>query len=210
MPMIRNELALNYTQAGVLLSVFGITSGFSQLPGGWLADRIGTRALVTVGISGVALAGLLVGLSQSYIMLIVFLVLMAMLGGGYHPAAIAAVSASVEPKNRGRALGIHLIGGSTSHFIAPLAAAAIAITWGWRGSYITISVPFIILGIVIYVLLVRQAHAQKVEHLTDASDNEAPPAKETEQGVIGSDNKVPLTSHRWRYLVVFIILSNTS
>ena len=99
--MIRSDLNLNYTQAGVLLSAFALTGGVSQLPAGWLADHIGPRIVVSVGVAGVALAGVLIGLSQTYVMLIIFLVLMAALGGGYHPAATAAISSSVNPESRG-------------------------------------------------------------------------------------------------------------
>ena len=105
LPLIRDDFALDYTQSGLMLSAFALSYGISQLLGGWLADRIGQRIMVTIGISGVALAGLLVGLSATYIMMIVSLVLMGVLGGGYHLASPPLISAPVEPKNRGRALG---------------------------------------------------------------------------------------------------------
>ena len=85
LPFIRDDFALDYTQAGWVVSAYTLAYGFSQLPAGWMADRIGPRILITVGISGVGLAGLLVGLSPTYVMLIVFLVLMGMMGGDYLP-----------------------------------------------------------------------------------------------------------------------------
>ncbi len=108
LPFIRNDFALDYTQAGLVVSAFNLAYGIGQLPGGWLADRIGPRILITIGICGVALAGILVGLSQTYIMMLVFLALMGVVGGGYHPSAAPLVSASVEVKNRGRATGFPL------------------------------------------------------------------------------------------------------
>jgi len=193
MPMIRNDLGLNYIQSGVVLSAFALTGGISQLPAGWLADHIGPRIVVSVGISGVALAGVLVGLSQTYTMLIIFLVLMAVLGGGYHPAAAAAISTSVDPQKRGQSLGFHLIGGSASNFVAPLLAAAIALVWGWRGSYIALAIPTIILGIVLYVLLGRHKDTEKAEDGTN--------------GAISIDDEPPPTPHRLRRLILFLILS---
>ena len=97
----------------------------------------------------------MVGFSQTYLMTIVFLVLMGIAGGGYHPSAAPLISASVEPKNQGRALGFHLVGGSGSFFLAPLIAAAIASSWGWRGSFIVLAVPTAIFGIAFYFLLGR-------------------------------------------------------
>ncbi len=163
LPFIRDYFALDYTQAGLVVSVFSLSYGIAQLPAGWLADRIGPRIMITVSICGVALVGLLVGLSQTYVMLIVLLALMGVVGGGYHPSAAPMISASVEPKNRGRALGFHLIGGSGSFFLAPLIAAAVAAIWGWRGSFIGLAVPTMLFGITFYVLLGRRAKMNKTQ-----------------------------------------------
>ena len=137
-----------------------------------------------------ALAGLLIGLSQTYTMMIVFLVLMGVLGGGYHPAAPALISAAVEPKNRGRALGFHMVGGSASYFLAPLIAAGIATVWGWRGSFVGLAVPTAVFGIVFYVLVARRVAA-----------------KESGQSATRSDKEAPLAPRRLRRLTAFITLS---
>lgn len=190
LPLIRDEFALDYTQAGWLVSAFALSYGISQLPAGWLADRIGPRRLITIGVSGVATAGLLVGLSPTYMMMVIFLVLLGVMGGGYHPSASPLVSASVESKNQGRALGVHQIGGSASFFLAPLIAVAIAATMGWRGAYITLAIPIIIFGLVFYVFLGRLVSTRKVEPRTASSDPET-----------------PATPGRRRRLVAFITLS---
>lgn len=192
-PFIRDNFDLDYTQFGILLSAFSLSYGISQLPAGWLADRIGRRLLLTIGICGVALAGLLVGFSQTYIVLIIFLVLMGIMGGGYHPASVAMISASFEPKNWGRALGFHAIGGTASFFLAPLIAVATATAWGWRGSFIGLAIPAIAIGIVLYVLLRGVGDTRKVESEIPATDTETSPARP-----------------RWRLLVPFIILSTFS
>lgn len=174
LPFIREDFALSYTQSGLVLSAFSLSYGIGQLPAGWLADRIGPRILITIGISGVALAGLLVGLSQTYFIMLIFLVLMGLAGGGYHPAAIPLISASQEPKNRGRALGLHQIGSSVSFFLVPLIAAAIATAWGWRGSFITLAVPTVVFGIILYIFLGRRIGTKGTEHAVTGVQGEAP------------------------------------
>jgi len=141
LPMIRSDFGLDYAQSGLLISAFSLAYGISQLPAGWLADRIGPRALITIGISGVALAGFFVGLTYHYAMLAFLFAMMGVLGGGYHPAAPPLISASVPPENRGRAMGYHMLAGSTPFFLAPLMAVAIAGVWGWRGAFITMAWP---------------------------------------------------------------------
>ena len=189
LPFIRDDFALDYTQAGWVVSAFTLSYGISQLPGGWLADRIGPRILITIGISGVALSGLLVGLSSTYIMIVLFLVLLGVTGGGYHPASAPLISASVEPNRRGRALGLHQIGGTASHFLAPLIAVAIAAAWGWRGSFIGLAIPTIAFGIVFYRLLGRRGYTNKAE-----------------RGIPIHTETLPTPGHL-RRLVSFLILS---
>ena len=190
LPLIRDDFQLDYTQAGWLVSAYTLAYGLSQLPAGWLADRMGARLLITIGISGVAAAGLLVGLSPSYTLIALFLVLMGILGGGYHPSASPLVSASVEAKNRGRALGLHQIGGTASFFLAPLIAVGLAnMLGGWRGSFITLSILIIIFGIVFYILLGRQRPGDQPQQKSSSSRTDA-----------------VADSSRWGRLIPFIII----
>lgn len=174
LPFIRDEFALDYTRAGFVISAFSLVYGLTQIPAGWLADRIGPRLLITVGICGVAVAGLLIGLSNSYILLLIFLVLMGLMGGGYHPASANMVSASVAPEHRGSALGVHMVGGSVSYFLVPLIAAGFAVAWGWRGTFIALSIPTIALGIALHIVLRRQVLSKKTKSTTFSSQVEAP------------------------------------
>lgn len=189
--MIRSEFGLDYTQSGLVISAFSLAYGIGQLPAGWLADHIGRRIMITIGILGVAVCGLVVGLSHTYIMMVVFLGLMGLMGGGYHPAASPAVSATVEPENRGSALGFHIIGGSASYFLAPLAATAIAAALGWRGPFIILAIPAIIFGAIFYVAMRRFPGLNRAMQKTGSIDTQMP----EEPG-------------RKRRLVSFIILSS--
>lgn len=174
LPFIRDEFTLDYTQAGLVVSAFSLSYGISQLPSGWIADRVGPRIMITVGICGVALAGFLIGISQTYTLLLTLLVLMGILGGGYHPSAAPLISTLVEPKNRGRSLGFHLSGGSASFFLAPLIAAAIATAWNWQGAFIGLAIPTMAFGIVFYIVLKRWVNTGRIRQITADSDSETP------------------------------------
>ncbi|MDP6632275.1 MAG: MFS transporter [Dehalococcoidales bacterium] len=190
LPMIRSDLGLNLTQAGYIMSAFTLTNGLIQLPAGWLADRLGARLMVLLSITGVAVAGFFIGFSNSFASLVIFLVLSAIMGGGYHPASVAAISASVAPEFRGRSLGVHLIGGTSAFWLIPLLVTPIAATWDWRMPFKTILVPIAILGIVLFVLIGRRTRAIAIERKKTGS--EAPP----------DDTAIP-----WRKLVPFMVMS---
>jgi predicted MFS family arabinose efflux permease len=170
LPFIRSEFTLNYAQSGLLISAFSLTYGLSQVPGGWLADKIGPHLLILMGISGVAVTGALIGFSQSYLMLIVSLVIMGITSGGYHPSAAPLISASVEPKYQGKALGLHIVGGSTSFFLAPLIGVGLAAAWGWRGAFLGLSGPFFVFGIILFLLIRGQHVATKKPRSSSGSD----------------------------------------
>jgi len=174
LPFIRTEFDLDYTRAALVVSAFSVPYGFSQLPGGWLADRFGARRLLLIGISGVSLAGLAVGLSTTYTMLLVALFVMGALGGGYHPSAPAAIARVTRSSHHGRALGVHMIGGSASFFLAPLAAAAIAASWGWRMSFVALAVPAIGYGVVFFLLLGRRQPTVSQPRVSTPSTSVAP------------------------------------
>ncbi len=192
MPMIRTDFNLSYTQAGWTMSAFSLTNGISNLPSGWLADRIGPRVMVLLSVTGVAIAGLFIGLSHSYSALIGFLVLAAIMGGGYHPASSAAISLSVPSEYRGRSLALHFVAGGSAFWVVPLLVAPIAVAWGWRGPYLTLTTPTILLGILLYILIgsrryIRVGESTKVD-------------KE-----VTTSARIP-----WRKLLPFIIITVTT
>ncbi len=191
LPYIRDEFALDYTRAGFIISAFGVVYGVCQLPAGWLADRFGPRILLTIGIAGVGTTGLLAGMSPNYLVLIIALVLMGILGGGYHPSSTTMISAVVAPRAWGRALGIHMVGGSTSYFLAPLIAAGIAAAWGWRGPFIGLAIPSIGIGIMLHIMLRKRVPSQKAAAKEASAPTEAP----------------PVPSHK-RHLVTVVALSS--
>jgi len=189
LPFIRDEFRLDYTRAGFVLAAFNIAYGVSQLPAGWLADRLGPRVLMLIGICGVALAGVLVSFSSNYILMLVFLAIMGVAGGGYHPAAAPLVSTTLEPHQRGQALGFHTIGGSFSFFLSPLLAAAIAGAWGWRSSFLVLAIPTMILGIILYILLARHASTSRAQlDITRGQEDE------------------PTNQGNWRNIIALMVL----
>jgi MFS family permease len=193
LPMIRDDLSLSYTTAGLLVSIYSVIGGIAQLPAGWLADRIGSRLLILLSTSGVAIGGIMIGLSHSYGVLIVFLALTALLTGGYHPSASKAISLLTPPERRGRALGLHLIGGTSSFWVVLLLVAPMAAAWSWRAPFIILSIPIILLGVALFFLLGKR--------LKPSNEEQAP----AESGK-PSESVGPSTI-RWRVLLPFLILT---
>jgi len=190
-PMIRNDLKLSLTQIGLMRGAFQLTGGLSQLPAGIIADKLGVRIMVLLGVTGVAITGFFLGFTHSFTWLVVFMVISAILGAGYHPASAAAISSSVKEEYRGRTLGIHLIGGTCAFWVFPLIATPIADRWGWQMPYLVISIPIAIAGIILYFRIGKQAKI-------DAQRRQEQPQEEIQERV---------TSINWSAIVSFLVIS---
>jgi len=179
-PAMRDYFKIEtYTKASTIPMAFALASATGQLPAGWFADRFGPVPLIMIGTLGVAVAGILVGLSANFVMLIITLMLMGLLSGGYHPAATPLISASVDPQQRGRALGFHLVGGNAAFFVAPIVAAAVigafGETSGWRYSYLILAIPTVAFGLIFYFYLSRHGGKAHVETVKRRITEERPP-----------------------------------
>jgi MFS family permease len=159
LPAIRTEFNLDYFHASLVTTSFALSGGAAQIPSGIAADRIKPAILIAIGTLGVAAGGILVGLSHTYVMLLVCLMLMGLMTGGYHPASTPLILASVDPAQRGRALGYHLIGGNSSFFLGPIIAGFLLSTLpalGWRGPFLILAGPTAIFGLIFYIYLTRR------------------------------------------------------
>jgi MFS family permease len=178
LPAIRTEFGLDYTHASLVTSAFSLSAAAGQIPSGWLADRIKPAVLIAIGTLGVAVGGILIGLSQTYIMLLVLLVLTGLMTGGYHPASTPLILSSVEPQQRGRALGFHLVGGNSSFFIAPIIAGLLMTAlpqYGWRGPFLILAVPTAIFGLIFYIYLTRRGGKGHADAARKRLASEKPP-----------------------------------
>jgi MFS family permease len=195
LPFVRDDLTLSAnglsnSQVAWVASAFSIAYGLGQLPGGWLADRIGRRAMIAIGVFGVAIVGILIGFSSTFTMFLILLVIMGIVGGGYHPAATPWISASAGEKNQGRAIGFHFVGGGAGFFVAPFVGAAIAEAWGWRNSFMILAIPCAIFGLIFFIILRRQ---KDVTHLKSVTG--------------GHGAGAGIEKDRWRSLIALIAMS---
>ncbi|MDP6127394.1 MAG: MFS transporter [Dehalococcoidales bacterium] len=149
LPFIRANLGLNYLQSGLLLSAYSITSGASQLLGGWLGDRTKRYLMIGVGLLGVGSATLAIGLTSSFYPMLAVLVIMGVFSGAYHPSAASLISSHFEDARRGKAIAVHMLGGSIGFAMGPILGGLIANAFGWRYAYILLCIPaFFAIGVV--------------------------------------------------------------
>ncbi|MCL7489178.1 MAG: MFS transporter [Desulfobulbaceae bacterium] len=134
---IATEQSLSFTELGVIATVGYFLYGLGAFPAGYLADRFGSKRLLTMGVLGMALSSILVGLSSS---MIIFAITYALLGASasiHHPAGLSLIARRID-SNKGRAMGFHGVMGNIGLFLSPLVAASSIMLFGtWRAAYLT-------------------------------------------------------------------------
>jgi ACS family glucarate transporter-like MFS transporter len=140
-PQMMAELHLSQPQMGRVFFAFLFGYTIFQVPSGWLAGRISTRALffaLAIGWSLLTAACALMGspyLKSALSALVTLLVLRLILGmvaAPTYPAAGRAISVSVAPFMQGRANGLVLASIGIGSAVAPPSLGFIAVHWGWR------------------------------------------------------------------------------
>ena len=150
LPFIQQELALNYTQTGLLASVVHIASFAVNLPSGALVDVSGKRLLcqlVSLFLAGAALAGF--GLAGEFWMVVLMTAVLAGMNTMWHPAAISFLSSNYR-EQRGLALSFHTVGASIGDALAPIAVGSCVAILGWQTAGLVGAGPPLIAGLLLW------------------------------------------------------------
>jgi MFS family permease len=135
-PFLKAQLGVDYLELGFALTVSAVTSGLTQAPMGYLADHIGARKILLMGLTLGGLALILLGLHLSYASLIAGAVLLGLANSVYHPADYAILSAHMDEARMGRAFSIHTFAGFLGGAVAPAIVALLLGTIGGHGALI--------------------------------------------------------------------------
>src|SRR5207247_8878879 len=119
-PAIQEHFALTLTQVGVVLAALNIGSMATLLGWGIVADRIGERAVISLGQAAAAAALVWAAYAGSFAELVMALTVAGALGAGVNAASGRAVMAWFGEEERGLAVGIR-------QMVVPLGGAAPAV-----------------------------------------------------------------------------------
>ncbi|MEH7122223.1 MFS transporter [Bacillus sp. JJ1773] len=155
---ISKDLSLNATHTGIVLSTFFLGYAIMQIPGGLLADKFGSRKIVTISVLLLSLFTGLTGVANSLFMLLAIRFLFGLGEGGFMPASTKAISEAFPRKERGRAQSILLSSGGVMAILTPVISAYLLTSIGWRPLFI--GVAFIgALIVALYLFFLKIPHA---------------------------------------------------
>jgi nitrate/nitrite transporter NarK len=126
---IKEDVGLSDNQVSFLLSAFFWTYALAQVPSGWLSDRFGGRRVLTAYIVLWSVFTGLLGVANSFLLLVVFRLGCGLSQAGAYPTSAALLSKWAPLRSRGLASGIVSTGGRLGGFLAPLLTAYLMVAF---------------------------------------------------------------------------------
>ena len=146
-PLVMGEFSLSYSDIGIISSVVVMTMFLFQTPVGHFSDRWGRKLLLISFLGLLTGSTFFTGVSQTFIHLLIFQVLVGIGASAYHSAGMALASDIAPRKRIGRFMAVQGIGGTSGIAVSPLIVSFLGALLGWRKAVEGISlaaVPFIL------------------------------------------------------------------
>jgi ACS family glucarate transporter-like MFS transporter len=137
---IAAEYHLSHIQLGWIFSAFLVGYALFQTPGGWLADRLGPRRVLTAGVLwwGIFTALTAVVSTKVAFAVLLFAAVRFLLGAGeaiIYPASNQFVSRWIPSAERGIANGLIFAGVGVGAGVTPILITHVMVRYGWRWSF---------------------------------------------------------------------------
>jgi len=124
------EFPVSTATLGLVVGAGYALFGIGALPGGVLADRYGSRALILACLAGMGGAFLLLSFATGVVTIAIALGLWGIAASVYHPSGLSLISTGVE--DRGTAFAYHGMAGNVGIALGPLVTALLLVTFDWR------------------------------------------------------------------------------
>ncbi|WP_435360247.1 MFS transporter [Haloarchaeobius sp. DFWS5] len=124
---------------GIVTAVGYGLFGLGALPGGVLADSVGSKRLIVGCLLGMAASFALLSVAPSIPVVAVALFLWGAAASVYHPSGLSLISRGVEA--RGSAFAYHGMAGNLGIALGPLLTALLLLVLDWRQVAIVLTVP---------------------------------------------------------------------
>ncbi len=174
LPVWQAEFALSLAQVGFLKTAYSAVMASLQVPAGFLAERLGERALLALGTALAGLGYLLAGWSGGFFGLVACLAVGGVGSSVQHPLSSSIIARNFEGAGLRTALSTYNFSGDIGKMLFPAATAWLVSTWSWRPATTVIGAVGCIVAIVLLMLLPAGVHDRD---RIAASDPNIPPAK---------------------------------
>ncbi len=140
LPLIREDLEISFTQAGMLSAAGALSYSLGQIPSGYLADRFGPRRLFLIGLLGWSVLSVSFGLIHAFWAALLNQFLAGMFRALLFVPGLALLASWFPSQRRATAMSLALVGVAMGTILLSLTGPLLAAIHGWRTTFIAFSV----------------------------------------------------------------------
>ncbi len=185
---IRQEFGFSATTMGALLSAWSFAYALSQIPAGFLVDRIGPRKLLGFALVVWSLAQAVGGLAVGFTQLMLSRAALGVTEAPAWPSSARVTGLWYTEKERGLPTGVYTGASTLAPAFAPPILTALMLAFGWRAMFITAGLFGIVIAAV-WFLLYR-----------DVADVPMPPEDRAHTGLDAAERTSGVTLRQWARL----------
>jgi sugar phosphate permease len=169
-PAIASSLDLAPASFGFILAAFTFGYALMQIPGGYLADRFGSRPLLIFALVFWSIFTGLTGLATSFAMLVVIRIFFGIGEGLENGAQFKLIGDNFPPRERSAANAVFLTALSLGPAVAAPIAGWLVVHTGWQALFFWFTIPGLLVAALLALLLPRGETAMRGEgeHLASA------------------------------------------
>jgi MFS transporter, FSR family, fosmidomycin resistance protein len=151
LPLIGNELGLNYGEIGSILTCQYAAGAIANVPGGIFVDTVGRKGLLmAISLCWIGFPYLIMGASHTYWMILVCAMLVGIGNNIWHPTAIPWLGDRF-PDRKGLVMSFHGMGANVGDATAPLVVGWLLQFYDWRSVVVMNVIPGIVVaGIILF------------------------------------------------------------
>jgi FSR family fosmidomycin resistance protein-like MFS transporter len=168
LPVWQAEFALSLAQVGLLKTAYSAVMASLQVPAGFLAERLGERALLAFGTAVAGLGYLLAGWSGGFFGLVACLAVGGVGSSVQHPLSSSIIARAFEGPRLRTALSTYNFSGDLGKMLFPAATAWLISTWSWRPATSVIGAVGLMVAIALLLLLPTGGHDRGTAAAGDA------------------------------------------
>jgi FSR family fosmidomycin resistance protein-like MFS transporter len=131
-PVLREIYGVGFTEMGFAMACFSVSSGFTQIPIGFLVDRYGARKILIAGLALESIAIALIGVFPFYGALVALMITAGVANSVFHPADYTILNVAVDKSRIGRIFSFHTFTGYLGDALGPITILMLAAIFDWR------------------------------------------------------------------------------
>jgi len=139
LPLIRADLQISFTQAGMLSAAATLSYALGQIPAGYLSDRFGPGRLFFIGLLGWSTLSLCFGLIHAFWLAMVTQLVAGAFRALMFAPGLALLASWFPPERRATAMSLYMLGGFAGTIVLALGGPLLTALYGWRAAFILLS-----------------------------------------------------------------------